>query len=198
MCREMPNINNVNVYWLNESMVASGYPMLTEYKADMEKQIAENLDVHSKRAVRLGKAPIGSWHDNFLNWVVVQFDLGFSVKAWYEAQRYHFLDFVSSMSTMHRLTQMDMDSIFNKYVDDWIKAKMKKLVQDYLDNPTDENKLKVLYNCPMWVEFTARMTTNYRQLKTIYNQRRNHLLPDWQEFCDWIETLPHSELITWE
>jgi len=46
------------------------------------------------------------------------------------------------------------------------------------------------------LELTARMTTNYRQLKTIYAQRRNHLLPDWQMFCDWIETLPYSELIT--
>lgn len=34
------------------------------------------------------------------------------------------------------------------------------------------------------------------QLRQIYHQRRNHELPDWQEFCDWIETLPHSEWIT--
>ena len=32
--------------------------------------------------------------------------------------------------------------------------------------------------------------TNYQQLKTIYKQRRNHRLTEWQEFCDWIETLP--------
>jgi hypothetical protein len=34
------------------------------------------------------------------------------------------------------------------------------------------------------------MTTNYQQLKTIYQQRRNHRLPEWQVFCDWVETLP--------
>jgi hypothetical protein len=34
------------------------------------------------------------------------------------------------------------------------------------------------------------MTTNYRQLKTIYHQRKNHRLPEWREFCEWILTLP--------
>ena len=33
------------------------------------------------------------------------------------------------------------------------------------------------------------MTTNLRQLKTIYYQRRNHKLPDWKMFCDWLEQL---------
>jgi hypothetical protein len=75
---------------------------------------------------------------------------------------------------------------------------MKELQDAYNENPTKENKLKLLYNAPAWLELTARMTTNYRQLKTIYAQRRNHLLPDWQMFCDFIETLPYSELITWK
>ena len=55
---------------------------------------------------------------------------------------------------------------------------------------------KVIYNIPSGFEYTARLTTNYRQLKTIYSQRKNHRLPDWRIFCDWIEELPHSEWIT--
>ena len=47
----------------------------------------------------------------------------------------------------------------------------------------------------MWIRLTASMTTNYRQLKTIYAQRRHHRLPEWQAFCDWIETLPYANLI---
>lgn len=34
------------------------------------------------------------------------------------------------------------------------------------------------------------MSTNYRQLKTIYHQRKKHRLPEWRSFCEWIETLP--------
>lgn len=37
---------------------------------------------------------------------------------------------------------------------------------------------------------------NYEVLANIYNSRRNHKLDEWHTFCDWIEELPYSELIT--
>ena len=64
------------------------------------------------------------------------------------------------------------------------------LIDAYNENPTPENYLRVLYNIPTGFRLTARMTTNYRQLKTIYYQRKKHRLPEWREFCEWIETLP--------
>lgn len=76
---------------------------------------------------------------------------------------------------------------------------MKDLVDDY-NNSTEEEKkekyLKVLYSNPCGMKLTAGMTTNYRQLKTIYKQRKNHKLPEWRIFCKQIEELPHSEWIT--
>ena len=70
------------------------------------------------------------------------------------------------------------------------------LVEEYNRTKSDEDFLRMIYNVPSGFELTARMVTNYQQLKTIYRQRRTHRLPDWQMFCDWIESLPHSELIT--
>ena len=37
---------------------------------------------------------------------------------------------------------------------------------------------------------------NYEVLANIYKSRRNHKLDEWHTFCDWIEDLPYSELIT--
>lgn len=37
---------------------------------------------------------------------------------------------------------------------------------------------------------------NYEVLANIYKSRRNHKLDEWHTFCDWIKTLPYSELIT--
>lgn len=37
---------------------------------------------------------------------------------------------------------------------------------------------------------------SYQTLRRIYKQRRNHRLPHWLEFCQWIETLPYSWMIT--
>lgn len=39
---------------------------------------------------------------------------------------------------------------------------------------------------------------NYQVLKNIYHSRKNHKLDEWRSFCDWIESLPYSELITGE
>ena len=121
-----------------------------------------------------------------------------SIKAWTEAERYHFLDFVSSQSTMHRIAKFDISVQCNDYVYPEIIKIMDTLVEQYNANPTAENYLRLLYNVPVGFMLTAGMTTNYRQLKTIYAQRKNHRLPEWREFCKWIEMLPHSYLITGE
>ena len=36
-------------------------------------------------------------------------------------------------------------------------------------------------------------TESYRCLRNIYKQRKDHRLPEWREFCKWIETLPYAE-----
>jgi len=41
--------------------------------------------------------------------------------------------------------------------------------------------------------YTIIDVVSYQALRSIYQQRRSHKLPDWQLFCDFIETLPYSE-----
>lgn len=190
----MSSINNVNIYGLEESVVASGYPMATQIIQLEDLEYCDDKDY--KRANRLAAAPIGSGHDQFLTSIIVQFDLTFPLKAWVELQRYHFIDFCSSMSTMHRITKMDLNKSCNQYVDEKILDILKEFIYNYNENPTNENFYKLIYNIPSGFEYTARLTTNYRQLKTIYSQRKNHKLPDWHIFCKWIEELPHNEWIT--
>lgn len=190
----MSNINNVNIYGLEESIAASGYPMSTKIMNLVNLKKTSIKD--HQRANKLANTPIGSGHDQFLTSIIVQFDLTFPLKTWVELQRYHFIDFCSSMSTMHRITQMNLEKSCNEYVDKKILDILKELVYNYNENPTNENFYKLIYNIPSGFEYTARLTTNYRQLKTIYSQRKNHRLPDWHIFCNWIEKLPYSEWIT--
>lgn len=97
---------------------------------------------------------------------------------------------------MHKIARFDRDKQCNEYVHVDAICLMDELVDRYNANPTPENYLRVLYNVPVGFRLTARMTTNYRQLKTIYSQRRNHRLPEWREFCKWVEGLPHAYFIT--
>ena len=189
-------IENVQVYGLEESIRRAKFPM----SVDVDSL---NHDV-TQGIITLGKSSVGSGHDNFLNGIVVQFDLTFSNKAWVEAERYHFFDFVSSQSTMHRITQFKLKDQCNKYVDSRIIDIVQEKIDEYnrlkeLDKESHSNSrtellkelyLEILYNIPSGFELTAGMTTNYRQLKTIYHQRKTHRLPEWREFCAWIETLP--------
>lgn len=39
---------------------------------------------------------------------------------------------------------------------------------------------------------------NYEVLAGIYPKRKDHKLDEWHEFCDWIKSLPYSEIITLE
>ena len=68
-----------------------------------------------------------------------------------------------------------------------------EMTQKEIDEAREDLKkkyLEILYSNPCGFKLTAGMTTNYRQLKTIYHQRKTHRLPEWREFCAWIETLP--------
>ena len=184
----MKPISNIKVYDLEESMRAAGYPMRT----DLDE--TPDFTKDWSRAQRLTKASrFNAAHAQFLTGIVVNFDLTFSNKAWIEAERYRFLNFVSSQSTMHCITKFGLRKQCNEYVDERIIT----IVQEYIDlynsltaqdEETIEFKknlyLKILYNLPSGFQLTARMTTNYRCLLNIYNQRHDHRLPEWREFCN--------------
>ena len=198
-----PMVQNAVVYDLKESLIAAGYPMRTTTQ-DMSSEELAPADI--KRGMTLTKATLkgNQAHDQFLSGVRVAFDLRCSNKMWVEAERYRFLSFVSSQSTMHRITKFDLSDQYNEYVDGRIVDIMQELVGEYNEQiangtPVEELKdlyLQILYSNPAGFELTARMSTNYRCLKNIYTQRKDHRLPEWREFCKWIETLPYAhELI---
>ena len=197
-------IENLRVYDLEESMIASGYPMRT------------NLDTYAKvdektvkRCMNLTKASNGNGaHGQWLTGVRVAFDLTCTNKMWVEAERYRFLEFVSSQSTMHRITKFKIRNQYNEYVDPRVIDIMEEKVYQYnklLENKPEngseqmledyaellkEKYLEILYTNPAGFELTARMTTNYRCLLNIYVQRHNHRLPEWREFCQELLKLP--------
>ena len=184
-------ISDVCVYGLEESIRAGKYPMAVDVKKCTS-------DI-TNRTLSLASAPKGSGHDNFLKGITVQFDLKMTPKCSVELERYHFIDFVSSQSTMHKITKFDLDKSYIRYVDkgciDVIKEKV-EMYNNLEDTNTDEAKelyLEILYSNPCGFQLTSRMTTNYQQLKTIYAQRKTHRLPEWKAICSWIETLPYAK-----
>ena len=199
-------ITNVKIYDLEESVIASGLPMQTSYNELVSCDDADALffggaeyakdNPHFKRACKLAANPTGSGHNNFLSGIVVSANVTATVKWWEQFQRYHFKQIISSQSTMHRLRKMIKEGKFgfNPLTHNKIITSFIALVFD--EGLTDE---ELAYSCPMGLELTARITTNYLQLKTMYNQRKNHKLTEWRDFCAFIETLRYAkEFITGE
>ena len=198
-------IENVRVYDLEESVIASGFPMLSHFDSEVFEKECENYydgikENHLPRACRLASAPDGSGHRTWLAGVLVSFNVTGTNVWWMQFERYHFAQIVSSMSKMHRLKRMVETEDFKFHEKVFENGQV--LLQDIELNgrggePFDEEEL--VYNCPMGLELTARVTTNYLQLRTIYAQRKNHKLKEWRDFCEWIASLPYArEFITLE
>lgn len=180
------HIESTEVYGLNKAVIASGNAMRTV----MANNLLDPTDKDFKRAALLGTTDPGEGHDNFLNGIIVQFDLYAPLYMWKQIQRYHFLDFISSQSTMHRLLKFDVATQCVSDTDPVIVRRYQDLVADYNAAPNEAKWRTLVASLPCGFVLGATMTTNYRQLKTIYLQRRNHKLKEWHDFCAWCETLP--------
>ena len=68
--------------------------------------------------------------------------------------------------------------------------------QRYLDTKDKKYWWQMIQLLPSSYNQKRTVMLNYEVLANIHKSRRNHKLDEWRTFCDWIEELPYSELIT--
>lgn len=215
----MLEFSNVKVYDLRESIISCRNAMRLEAPDyNSEEEFNKGLD----RAMKLVNASKNDnnvkCHDNFLTGIRVSFDMKYTQYISKQFQRYHWFDYVSSSSLMHRITKMDFSKCCNKYVSQASIDEVTKWVNVYnniLNNHIEEyvfdtGKEKfytsaykdtiytafmlVISNCPMGTELFVRVSTNYKQLQTIYYQRKHHKLhEDYNAFIDMVKSLPYAK-----
>lgn len=217
----MLQIHNVQVYNLTEALIASGNAMRTELvdtKALTEEYInsakeelpqseglTDEINKGLKRCIKLTQAGLKgvSCHSNYLTGILVSFDVIYPCYWSPESQRYHWFNIVTSSSKMHRLCKMRGEEYFTKYTDKRSIAILQEKIDKYnsiedntwtVDSPKYIAFMEMLSSCPHGLELFEHVTTNYKQLQTIYAQRKNHkLLEDWGPFCKMIEGLPYAK-----
>lgn len=187
-------IFNTRIYGLKESIIASGYPMQTEiidWDTLSEEEFEQLYIKRLKKAISLGNCKSGTGHDCFTKGIIVQADFEAPQHFWLQWLRYHFQDIISSESKMHRLPQMNIGIKCTKYVDQIVLNRLKELQYEFNQNPTHENFRRLLDSCPSGFMLTARITTNYLQLKTERKQREHHKNEEWNTvFVNWTDNLP--------
>lgn len=133
----MVEIKNTHIYNLEEAMVASGNAMLVEPQEVVNENITKAI-VRCKHLASLGG---GTGHTNFRTGILVTFDLKYPQYFTKQLQRYHFMQYVSSTSMMHRITKMDFSKCCNKYVSQDTIDRMKSLIDLYQKLTYAEDKL---------------------------------------------------------
>lgn len=157
----------------------------------------------------------GTDHRKFMRMIVVYLDITAPLYWWKEFDTYKVGTVANSCSTMHKIagkeftledfscehlegralnTLEDMVDELNYWRDYYLAIKKQNVVG--ADKKAKELWWQMIQLLPSSYNQKRTVMLNYEVLANIYKSRRNHKLDEWHTLCDWIESLPYSELIT--
>lgn len=153
----------------------------------------------------------GSDHSKFMRMIHVQCDWEAPLYWWKEADTYKVGTVRNSCSTMHKITEHEftIDMFAHEYLDAGSIATLESVMFDlnqlrihYLGTDLCETFKKALWYqiiqlLPSSYLQKATMDFNYAVLRNMYHARKAHKQDEWRaDFCNWVKTLPYSDLIT--
>ena len=188
--------------WRGEFIYATGMPIVDVGPNDltlMKKLIAA-----------------GSDHSKFMRMIHVQCDWEAPLYWWKEADTYKVGTVRNSCSTMHKI--MEHEFTLDIFAHEHLKSRALNTLEDTIDElnywreyylsiveqnvPGADTKAKeiwwqIIQLLPSSYLQKATMDFNYAVLRNMYHARKAHKQDEWREdFCNWVKTLPYSELIT--
>ena len=162
--------------------------------------------------MKLAKA--GSVHGKFRRMITVYMDIVAPLYWWKEFDTYKVGTVANSCSTMHKihakeftLEDFSCEHLLwsdNNMSDEDIPVKvMENLIyvlnhyrSVFLDTKDKTHWWQMIQLLPSSYNQKRTVMLNYEVLSNIYQYRREHKLDEWREFCQWIEQLPYSEIVT--
>lgn len=126
---------------------------------------------------------------------------------WKEFDTYKVGTVCNSCSTMHKIHAKEfvMDDFSTDGLIDFSWNRLDDMIthlnihrEKFLETKNIEHWDQMIMLLPSCYNQKRTIMLNYEVLSEIYKWRKNHKLPEWHTLCDWIETLPYSELITGE
>lgn len=146
----------------------------------------------------------GPSHAKFLRYIVVTFDITAPRYWWAEMDTYKVGTVRNSCSTMHKVQAKEFErSDFSvehlneeslKILDELIKT-INVARNRYNAEKNKDDWWQMIELLPASLNQKATLQLNYQVLQGIYFTRKDHRLDEWHDFCHWIESLPHSQLI---
>lgn len=149
----------------------------------------------------------GDDHGKFMRMIVVYADITAPLYLYKEFDTYKVGTVANSCSTMHKIhtKEFSIDDFSHEYLDDAAKCMLRGVVgmleanrREFLETKDRQLWWNMIQLLPSSYNQKRTVQLNYAVLKNMYHARKNHKLQEWHTFCDWIRTLPYSELITGE
>lgn len=152
----------------------------------------------------------GTDHRKFMRMITVYFDITAPLYWWKEFDTYKVGTVANSCSTMHKIAdkKFTLDDFSHEHLQDDSVAVLESVIhtlnihREWFNNKVlDDPKIdwwQMIQLLPSSYNQKRTVMLNYEVLVNIYKSRRNHKLDEWHTLCDWIESLPYSELITGE
>lgn len=152
----------------------------------------------------------GTDHRKFMRMIVVYVDVTAPLYWWKEYDTYKVGTVANSCSTMHKIhaKEFTLDDFSHEHLfkDDEMQTNTDVLQfvidalnfarADYLKTNDKRYWWQMIQLLPSSYNQRRTLMLNYEVLANIYRSRRNHKLDEWHTFCDWVESLPESHLIT--
>lgn len=152
---------------------------------------------------KLAKA--GTDHRKFMRMISVYLDITAPLYCWKEFDTYKVGTVANSCSTMHKIAEKEftLEDFSHEHLVGIAKddlngtlAVLNHFRKFYLKTKEKSFWWQMIQLLPSSYNQKRTVMLNYEVLANIYKSRRNHKLDEWHTLCDWIETLPSSEIIT--
>lgn len=151
-------------------------------------------------------ASAGTDHGKFMRMIHVQCDVTAPLYWWKEADQYKVGTVTDSCSTMHKIHAKEfaiedfsdehLETGWLACLDDTIIPLLNRARTKFIETKDKRYWWQMIQLLPSSYNQLRTWDLNYAVLQNIYHARRNHKLDEWHTFCDWIESLPYSDLIT--
>lgn len=214
----MIKIENADVYGWEAAIRGMRNPMNSWSKSDSSYFYSESSYPHSGEFVHIGKNDLvlmkslikaGSDHRKFLRFINVTCDITAPLYWWKEFDTYKVGTVRNSCSTMHTIAKKEFavddfsyEHLFqydinvtptDKYLYclEYTVEVLNEARKKYLETKGKGYWWQMIQLLPSSYNQRATVQLNYEVLMKMYHERKNHKLDEWNDFCEWVKTLPY-------
>ena len=213
----MIKLEYTTVYGWNEAIRGMRNPMNSWSRMDSDWEFVEDPSIiNPNDEVKFVLGPndadlmrrlikAGSDHRKFMRMIVVYTDIEAPLYWWKEYDTYKVGTVANSCSTMHKIHARDLtlDDFSHDKLNEYNRAILKVYIdtinadrQRFVETKDKDSWYQMIQMLPSSYNQKRTVELNYEVLRNMYHSRKTHKLDEWHTFCDWIESLPYSWLIT--